>query len=142
MAGVLDLLVAYPVIRRAKYGNKKSDSSLIGRRFDSAGERARAEELSLLEKAGAIRNLRYQVTFRLDVKGVHITNYRADFTYEEVVKYGYVRRMTGVATDGVWVPIVEDFKGMVTEVYKIKRALMLAVHGITIRETYAKGRKR
>jgi hypothetical protein len=33
--------------------------------------------------------------------------------------------------------ITEDVKGARTAVYKLKRALMQAVHGITIRETQA-----
>ena len=33
------------------------------------------------------------------------------------------------------VPTTEDYKGMVTDVYKLKRKMMLAFHGITIKET-------
>ena len=120
-----------------KYRNRPEVSSLAGRRFDSAGERRRGEELVLAEKAGAIRDLRFQVTFRLDVNGVHITNYRADFVYEEGLPHG-----TPGKTAVEWHSIVEDFKGVVTDVYRIKRALIKACLGIEIRETHAKRGRR
>lgn len=89
-------------------------------RFDSAKEAARWSELRLLEKAGKITNLMRQVKFPLDIEGVHICNYIADFTYDE---------------DGE--VIVEDTKSEATKtrVYLIKRNLMRALHHIVIRET-------
>ena len=109
--------------RGGKYGNLRSRSSLralAGRSFASRGERRRAEELVLLERAGAIQDLRYQVLYPLVVQGVRITGYRADFVYVEDGKI-----------------VVEDFKGFLTPEYRIKRALMLAIYGIRIRETRA-----
>ncbi len=67
--------------------------------------------------ASEITDLELQKVFRLDVNGIHICNYRADFVYTR---------------DGV--QIVEDAKGKPTDVYKIKRALMLAIRGIKIVE--------
>lgn len=46
-----------------------------------------------------------------------MTSYRADYVYTERGRQ-----------------VVEDIKGMLTPEYKIKRALMLAIHGITIRQ--------
>lgn len=100
--------------RRAKYGNRRVNG------YASAKEAKRAAELKLLEKAGKIRNLREQVRYEVIPpqpweRGCY---YVADFVYEE----------KGAT-------VVEDCKGYRTPEYKIKRKLMLLVHGIRIRET-------
>jgi len=87
--------------RRTKYGARKT--TLGDRTFDSAGEAFRASQLRLLERAGEISDLQYQVTFRLSAAEI---TYRADFTYTE---YG---RM-----------VAEDFKGVETERFRIIKKL-------------------
>jgi hypothetical protein len=92
-----------------------------GVRFASKKEARRHAELLLMEKAGAIRDLRRQVPFDLAVNGRLVCRFVADFTYLE----------RGEA-------VVEDVKSAITRknpVYALKRKLMLACHGITIRET-------
>lgn len=101
-----------------KYKNEKTQ--VDGVWFDSKREARRYGELKLLERAGEIRNLRLQVVYDLVVYGRLVCRYRADFVYED-------RRLG-------WAEVVEDAKGCRTEAYIIKRKLMLAVHGITIRE--------
>ena len=88
--------------------------------FQSKKEGRRYEELLLWEKAGGICDIERQVRYRLNVGGVHVADYYADFVYTEVA--------TGKR-------VVEDTKGYRTEVYKIKRALVKACYGITILET-------
>ncbi len=103
--------------RRSKWRNIKVE--LDGHKFDSKKEARRYErDLEPLLQAGRIKNLRFQVWYRLDVNGHLICRYRADFVYEE---------------DGE--EIVEDVKGFKTPEYKLKAKLMLACHGIRIRET-------
>lgn len=120
-----------------KYRNQKVTEG--DQTFDSQGEYYRWKELQMLEKAGEISNLRRQVRFELlpiqrepstiGKRGAVIQGkvleypiyYRADFVYQE-----------GSQT------IVEDFKGMVTKDFIIKRKLMLYKYGIRIR--IAKGR--
>lgn len=110
---------------RSKYGNKKV--VMDGEHFDSLKEAARYQELKLLERTGEIRELKRQVPFVLipvqkDDKGKVIERelkYIADFTYIE---------------KGKLVRTVEDVKGLRTEVYKIKRKLMLYRNGIRIKE--------
>lgn len=102
-------------MRKNKYNNKPT--TVDGVWFASKFEASRWCELRLLEQMGKITNLRKQVTFPLEVGGVKVTSYRADFVYDECGKQ-----------------VVEDAKGYVTPEYKIKRSLMLAVHGIKIRE--------
>lgn len=86
--------------------------------FASKKEANRYQELTLLERAGKISNLTTQVKFSLDIEGIHICNYIADFCYDE--------------NNDV---IVEDCKGVRTKDYKLKAKLMLAIHRIKILET-------
>ncbi len=87
-------------------------------KFPSKGEAKRYVELLLLVRAGMIQDLELQVTFMLDVNGMLICKYIADFVYQEGGK-----------------EVVEDSKGVRTPAYRLKAKLMRAVHGITIRET-------
>lgn len=102
--------------RVSKYGNIKVEAD--GQKFDSKAERGRWMDLRLLETAGSIKELKRQVTYPLDVNGVHICDYRADFVY--------------IGKDGL---VVEDKKGYRTREFLIKVRLMLACHGVTVLET-------
>ena len=90
-----------------------------GIKFDSKREAKRYTELRLLEKAGKISDLKLQVKFLFQIGGVYIKYpsgrqmyYKPDFFYFDEEKKDYV---------------IEDAKGHLTETYKIKRALMLAM---------------
>lgn len=107
-----------------KYHNRKT--VVNGHTFDSKKEANRYSELLLLERAGAIHDLRTQVKYvlipsqRSKETGKVIErecSYKADFVYTE-----------GGET------VVEDVKGYRTKEYIIKRKLMLHVYGIRIRE--------
>lgn len=109
-------------MNRPKYGNRKITRN--GEIFDSIKEYRRFCELSLLERAGEITDLRRQVVYELlpsqRVGGKVIerpVKYRADFVYME---------------NGL--EVVEDTKGFRTPEYKLKRKMMLYFHGIQIRE--------
>ena len=86
--------------------------------FDSKREARRWSELKLLQKARLISDLERQVKYDISVNDTFICSYRADFTYT-----------VGKAF------VCEDSKGAKTRAYILKRKLMKAVHGITIRET-------
>lgn len=113
------------VRKPSKYGNVATNG------YASAREAHRAADLRLLERSGAIRDLKEQVYFEL-IPAQYVDGkcaekpcaYVADFTYDE---------LPGHVTE--WIPIVEDCKGARTEVYRIKRKLMLQKFGIRIRET-------
>ena len=102
-----------------KYGAKKVTAP-DGSVFDSRKEYNRWCNLRLLERAGRISELKRQVSYELIPKqvGERACSYVADFVYIENGK-----------------TVVEDCKGFRTEGYKIKRKLMLWVHGIKIKET-------
>lgn len=106
----------------SKYGSRKI--TVDGVTFDSRKEYLRFCELSLLEKAGMVTDLRRQVRFelipsqRIDGKVVERpVHYVADFVYQENGQ-----------------TVVEDTKGFKTKDYILKRKLMLHTHGIRIRE--------
>lgn len=109
----------------SKYGNRKT--TLNGVEFDSHKEAQRYAQLRLLERAGKVSNLRRQVKYVLipaqrDEKGKLLErecSYVADHVYFDLA-LGKV--------------VVEDVKGVRTEAYKIKKKLMLWVHGIVISE--------
>lgn len=88
--------------------------------FDSQKEYRRWRELKLCEIAGNITHLERQVAFELIPKqdGERAVYYVADFVYFEQGK-----------------KVVEDVKGYVTDVFKIKKKLMKWRHGIDIKIT-------
>lgn len=108
----------------SKYNSKKT--VVDGQKFDSRKEANRYQELLLLERVGAIKDLSRQVKFVLipsqrdEATGKVIErecSYRADFKYTE---------------DGK--TVVEDVKGFRTREYILKRKLLLFRYGIKIRE--------
>lgn len=103
--------------KRRKYGN--TPTSKGGIKFASVAEAKRYSELLWLQKAGEISELEAHPRFSLDVNGVHIGNYTADASYR--TPDGYV---------------VEDCKSAPTRTtaYKLRARLMLAIHGIAVRE--------
>jgi hypothetical protein len=104
-----------------KYGAKKITDPATGFVFDSKKEFTRWCELRILERAGKISCLQRQVKYELipKQKGERACNYVADFVY--------------IDSDGN--KVVEDTKGVRTDAYRIKRKLMLWIHGIRIKET-------
>jgi hypothetical protein len=106
-------------MRRAnKYGAVKTTVDNIV--FDSKAEAKRYQDLKLLQRAGEISELcadKSKLRFPLVVEGQRVGFYVGDFSYVE----------KGVR-------IIEDVKGFKTPVYQLKKKLMQAIHGISIRE--------
>lgn len=100
----------------SKYRNMRT--VVDGISFMSKREATRYGELKLRERAGKILQLTLQPRFPLFVDGIKVTTYVGDFSY--LLPNGRL--------------IVEDSKGCVTPVYRIKRALMKACLGIEIVE--------
>lgn len=86
--------------------------------FASKAEARRYVELKMLEEAGEIQSLQLQPKFPLEVNGHKICTYIADFQYGQNGKV-----------------IVEDVKGVLTPVFRLKRKLLKALWGIDIRIT-------
>lgn len=100
-----------------KYGAVKTSIDNIV--FDSKREAARYQELLLLQRGKAIRDLNLQVPFPVIVNGKKICVYIADFQYIDVV------------TNQI---VTEDVKGVRTPVYRIKSKLVEALYGVKIVE--------
>lgn len=101
--------------RRSKYGNRKTE--IDGIIFSSQREGRRYLELKMKEKAGKIKDLILQPVYTL--QNAFVDNmgnkhrpitYIADFSYFDV-DFGKT--------------VVEDAKGMRTELYRLKKKLFL-----------------
>lgn len=116
-----------------KYSNKKV--VVDGIAFDSKREAKRYSELLLLEKAGAITDLKRQVKYILiptqrepDEIGARGGIHKGKVIEKECAYYAdFVYQQDGNT-------VIEDTKGMRTTEYVIKRKLMLYIHGIRIVE--------
>lgn len=110
--------------KKSKYHAQKT--VLDGIKFDSKKEANRYAELKLMERAGVIRDLKRQVRYELipafDVDGKHYrpTTYVADFVYTD-------------AKSGK--EIVEDVKGVRTDVYRLKSKMFAHKFEVSILET-------
>lgn len=112
-------------VRANKYHARKC--TVDGIRFDSTREAKRYQELRLLVQAGAIRGLTVQPEYKISVTNrwtsevIHIGRYRADFWYIDN------------ATEAT---VIEDAKSPATKTtaYRLRKRLVEAIHGVTIRE--------
>jgi hypothetical protein len=104
-----------------KYGN--TSVRVDGVFFASKREAARWQALNMMVRAKMIQNLQRQVAFDLNAYNeekaafVRVGRYFADFTYYENGAY-----------------VVEDAKGMKTELYRWKKKHLKAEYGIDIKE--------
>lgn len=96
---------------------------LDGQYFASTAEAVRYLQLKDLAEAGLIDNLVCHPVYPLNVNGRLVCKYIADFRYDVVDDRGSVLRT-----------VVEDVKGMIMPVYKLKRKLLEAVHQVDVLE--------
>jgi hypothetical protein len=109
--------------RRSKYGAVKVQ--VDGIKFDSKAEARRYGELKIMEERGMIRDLRIHPRFPLEVEGYLVCTYIGDFAYRE---------------PGTPYEVVEDVKGMETDVFGIKAKLFQVLY--RDRELRVNGEKR
>lgn len=101
-------------IRKKPKGESKYKNTRVevnGKKFTSKAEANRYLELMQLAGQGLITGLELQPRFPLIVNGTKICTYVADFRYHQD---GHV--------------VVEDVKGMMTDVFKIKAKLYAALY--------------
>ena len=103
--------------KRTKFNNTIVDTP--AGRFHSKKEYARYLVLAGQEDTGGISELNRQVPFALHVGDTKVCNYIADFTYRDK-KNRY---------------IVEDVKGLITPLYRLKKKMLRAEYGIEVLET-------
>ena len=119
-----------------KYGHSKYHAvkaTVDGIKFDSKKEARRYEELLERLESGEIRDLKLQPHFTLqeafktvDGESIKSIVYVADFSYRE-------RRLDDGGEE-YYPLVVEDVKGVKTDVYIMKRKMMIERFGITVRE--------
>lgn len=125
-----------------KYRNKitvTSDNSV----HDSRKEAKRWVELSLMQKAGLIRDLQRQVSFELiptqreASSEVYTRGEKKGLPKEgKVIEKGVTYIADFVYTDtATGEMVVEDAKGVRTKEYILKRKMLLYFHNIRIKET-------
>lgn len=102
-------------VSASKYHNKKT------RGFDSAKEWRRNQELEALQRAGEISELNRQVPFVL-MPSYTIADETTRQGFRTVREIRYIADFTYRLKDGT--RIIEDVKGMQTDVFKLKRKLL------------------
>jgi len=107
--------------RKGKYNAQ--GEHINGHWFASGAEGKRYLQLIAMEEQGKISRLELQPTYQIMIKGKHIANYRADFRYAVLSDTG-----------GISYIIVEDVKGMITDVYTMKKKLVEAIYELQINE--------
>lgn len=120
---------------RSKYRNKKVKCG--NKTLDSKHERRRYYTLQMLEKAGEISDLRLQVPFEVIPAIYETVEVQLKTKVKRVQKC--IQRATHYIADFVYKDkdgneVVEDAKGFRTKEYLLKKKMMRAFLGITIKE--------
>lgn len=125
-SGAVEKSLKRPILNGRKYRNQKV--TIDGITFDSKRESERYQELKALASRNLIEDLRHQVPFEL-APGVRFSDEkRAKPALRYVADFAY--RLDGRL-------VVEDVKSAITAkaaAYRIKRHLMMVVHGIEVKE--------
>jgi hypothetical protein len=121
--------------RKSKYGSKKV--AYDGMEFDSKKEMYRYIRLKSMQEEGLISDLRIQVPFEIIPAVYEEETIQLKTKVKTVTKC--VQRATYYLADFVYRDkegneVVEDAKGMRTEKYLLKKKMMRAFLGITIKE--------
>lgn len=132
-SGVLiirDRQQAAAVLQKASQSRNRYPVAPVDRRtmdgivYASEKQMKRFAGLQMLERDGEISNLRREVEYQLIVNGMLVCRYFADAVYTDT----HTQK-----------EIVEDTKGSketTTELFKLKKKLMMACHGINVIEVY------
>jgi hypothetical protein len=118
--------------RAGKAGTRRGKYNAAGERVDgiffhSKAESVRYLQLKAMQEQGEIDSLILQPSYECVVKNHKITTYRSDFKYCVIDDRGQTIKT-----------VVEDVKGMVTDIYKIKKKLVEACFDVKIIEIPAK----
>lgn len=109
---------------RSKYGNKRTKVGELT--FDSRKEARYYNFLLALQEQGKIHSLRCQVPFSFEINGEPLRYVDSNRKIKYVADFEYF------TSEGV--RKVVDVKGFKTDIYKLKKALMMAVLNILIEE--------
>lgn len=106
-------------MKRSKYNvsSDKSDRTFNNIVFHTVGECNRYKALLLAMRDGLIRDISLQPKFKIYLNGIYICQYIADFRYKTVTEFEGIPPETEV---------IDDFKGVHTNVFKLKAKLFKA----------------
>lgn len=113
--------------KRGKSKYRAKGRRIDGKWFASTAEGDRYEQLKELQEQGVIDQLECQVPFRITVNNKFICKYIADFRYRVLDDRGNTVRIP-----------VEDVKGMMMDLYKLKKKLVEATYSFEIVEIPSK----
>ena len=119
-----------------KNGENKFNASLClasdGTRLRSRLELRRYEELRLLQRSGQIEGLRTNTRWPLRIAAVELGAYESDFDY---IEYGerVIEDCKGYVQDG------QGRRPVTYRLFLLKKGLMQALYGITVREIHRAG---
>jgi hypothetical protein len=114
-----------PAVKR-KYRNKPQ--IIDGIRFDSIREAKRWQELLLLARVGKITQLERQVVYELAPKVKLLGDKRTRPAVRMVIDFRYWDKETGEM-------VLEDAKGDIDPVWRLKQHLLKTVHGLDVRKS-------
>lgn len=107
--------------KASKYRNK--GVRIDDHYFHSTAESVRYVQLKQLVADGVIEDLELQPQFPIIVNNIRCTKYIADFRYRVIDERGATIRV-----------VVEDVKGFVTDIYKLKKQFVHAAYDFEIQE--------
>lgn len=110
---------AIPATHPHKHKYGASGVTIDGHYFPSKAEGRRYTELKQLQALGEISALALQPRYPFYIEGKLMFTYVADFRYYD---------------NGLQEEVVEDVKGMLTPMYKLKKKMVEAVYKIKITE--------
>lgn len=105
-----------------KYGNRHVE--IDGIKFDSEKEGKYYTKLKMLKRAGEVKDFKLQVPFEIKVNKIYIAKYLLDFQViysDGTVEYIDIKAKT---KEGKWIT---------TDVFKLKKKLVEAIHKIEIK---------
>lgn len=117
-------------MRKRKYGNKETLSD-DGIKFGSKKEKDRYDDLLIMQRVGEIKDLELQPRFSLIDSVKFAGTDRAKPAIRYFADFAYTDTKTGQR-------IIEDVKSKITRespIYRMKKHMMLAIHGIEVLET-------
>lgn len=108
---------------------KSRYTTVDGIKFHSMAESKRYQELKLLQKAGEIEKFELQPKFEI------VSGYKDPATGKRVAPTYYIADFRVTYPDGR--VVVEDVKGFITPIYRLKKKLVESQYGFSVVEVSA-----
>lgn len=127
-----DYLAAKEKGKNSKFGAVATE--INGEKYDSELEASFHQDLLVLQRVGEVAKIERSVRYELVVNGVFVCAYELDFRITYTEKYPQFEKYR--ETGGIRYVDCKS-TATVTQLYRVKKQLMLACHGIQLEEVYA-----